>query len=248
MKYLLTCLAALGLLVPVVVWAQPASRSAPPSCSVAQLAAGTCAPARLGTRVRIRNADAAVDENCALDTGAEAIICEYNGTNWVSTDLAGDDLSVGTSQSATFGAPNNMLADRTTLNQIIGIPKLNITHTGALPDGTATAAIVTPLAATCIPVAHGTEADDAVNFVTGAASYQYTAAATAAENDGFDCDFTGHANVEVAIEGMELGAFDYLLKPTEIDQLLYKLQDAYQKKAIQDSRIQKRKENLEKKE
>ena len=49
---------------------------------------------------------------------------------------------------------------------------------------------------------------------------------------------TGHANVEVAIEGMELGAFDYLLKPTEIDQLLYKLQDAYQKKAIQDKKIE----------
>jgi DNA-binding NtrC family response regulator len=41
---------------------------------------------------------------------------------------------------------------------------------------------------------------------------------------------TGHANVEVAIEGMELGAFDYLMKPMDIDQLLYKLQDAYKKK------------------
>ncbi|MFZ1201351.1 MAG: response regulator [Desulfobacterales bacterium] len=48
---------------------------------------------------------------------------------------------------------------------------------------------------------------------------------------------TGHANVEVAIEGMKLGAFDYLMKPIEIDQLLYKLQDAYQKKAIQDKKI-----------
>ena len=41
---------------------------------------------------------------------------------------------------------------------------------------------------------------------------------------------TGHANLEVAIEGMELGAFDYLMKPMEIDELLYKLQDAYKKK------------------
>ena len=41
---------------------------------------------------------------------------------------------------------------------------------------------------------------------------------------------TGHANVEVAIRGMELGAFDYLMKPIEIDELLYKLQDAYKKK------------------
>ena len=52
---------------------------------------------------------------------------------------------------------------------------------------------------------------------------------------------TGHANVEVAIEGMKLGAFDYLMKPIEIDQLLYKLQDAYQKKAIQDKKIEAQK-------
>jgi DNA-binding NtrC family response regulator len=52
---------------------------------------------------------------------------------------------------------------------------------------------------------------------------------------------TGHANVEVAIEGMRLGAFDYLMKPIEIDQLLYKLQDAYQKKAIQDKKIEAQK-------
>ncbi|MBW1895135.1 MAG: response regulator, partial [Deltaproteobacteria bacterium] len=33
---------------------------------------------------------------------------------------------------------------------------------------------------------------------------------------------TGHASVEVAIEGMELGAFDYLMKPMDIDELFYK--------------------------
>ncbi|MFY9706544.1 MAG: response regulator [Desulfobacterales bacterium] len=54
---------------------------------------------------------------------------------------------------------------------------------------------------------------------------------------------TGHANVEVAIEGMKLGAFDYLMKPIEIDQLLYKLQDAYQKKAIQDKKIEAQKKD-----
>lgn len=31
---------------------------------------------------------------------------------------------------------------------------------------------------------------------------------------------TGHASVELGIEGMELGAFDYLLKPVDIDELL----------------------------
>lgn len=48
---------------------------------------------------------------------------------------------------------------------------------------------------------------------------------------------TGHANMEVAIEGMELGAFDYLMKPMDIDELLYKLQDAYRKKLLQEQRI-----------
>jgi len=37
---------------------------------------------------------------------------------------------------------------------------------------------------------------------------------------------TGHANIEVAVKGMELGAFDYLMKPMNIDDLLFKLQDA----------------------
>ena len=41
---------------------------------------------------------------------------------------------------------------------------------------------------------------------------------------------TGHADMEIAIEGMELGAFDYLMKPADIDELLYKIQDAYKKK------------------
>ncbi|MEW6366786.1 MAG: response regulator [Acidobacteriota bacterium] len=31
---------------------------------------------------------------------------------------------------------------------------------------------------------------------------------------------TGHASVELGVQGMELGAFEYLLKPTELDELL----------------------------
>ena len=50
---------------------------------------------------------------------------------------------------------------------------------------------------------------------------------------------TGHASVEVAIEGMELGAFDYLMKPADIDELFYKLQDAFKKKTIQQEKIAK---------
>jgi DNA-binding NtrC family response regulator len=50
---------------------------------------------------------------------------------------------------------------------------------------------------------------------------------------------TGHASLEVAIEGMESGAFDYLMKPVSMDELLYKLQDAYKKKSIQGEKIRK---------
>jgi DNA-binding NtrC family response regulator len=48
---------------------------------------------------------------------------------------------------------------------------------------------------------------------------------------------TGHADVDVAIEGMEQGAFDYLMKPCDIDELLYKIQDAHEKKTIQEVKI-----------
>ena len=51
---------------------------------------------------------------------------------------------------------------------------------------------------------------------------------------------TGHANVEVAIQGMEMGAFDYLMKPMAIDDLVYKIQDAYKKKSIQEKKIKER--------
>ena len=55
---------------------------------------------------------------------------------------------------------------------------------------------------------------------------------------------TGHANMEVALEGMELGAFDYLMKPISIDELLYKLEDASQKRTIHINKIRNMKEGL----
>lgn len=51
---------------------------------------------------------------------------------------------------------------------------------------------------------------------------------------------TGHASVEVAIRGMELGAFDYLMKPMEFEELLYKLEDAFKRKEHQDAKIEKK--------
>jgi DNA-binding NtrC family response regulator len=43
---------------------------------------------------------------------------------------------------------------------------------------------------------------------------------------------TGHASVEAAVQGMDLGAFDYLMKPVGIDELVFKLQDAYKARSI----------------
>ena len=37
---------------------------------------------------------------------------------------------------------------------------------------------------------------------------------------------TGHATVETAIEGMKLGAFDYLMKPCDMDVLMSKVGEA----------------------
>jgi DNA-binding NtrC family response regulator len=38
---------------------------------------------------------------------------------------------------------------------------------------------------------------------------------------------TGYASIEVAMQGMELGAFDYSMKPIDLDELLHKIEDAY---------------------
>ena len=48
---------------------------------------------------------------------------------------------------------------------------------------------------------------------------------------------TGHASMEVAIEGMQMGAFDYLMKPMDMDELLYKAEDAFKKKTIHEGKI-----------
>src|SRR6056297_3321307 len=48
---------------------------------------------------------------------------------------------------------------------------------------------------------------------------------------------TGHATVESAIEGMKLGAFDYLMKPCETEALLKKINSAHERKAAQEDRI-----------
>ena len=48
---------------------------------------------------------------------------------------------------------------------------------------------------------------------------------------------TGHATVENAIDGMKNGAFDYMMKPCDMDELLVKVGDAYDKKQTQENKI-----------
>ena len=50
---------------------------------------------------------------------------------------------------------------------------------------------------------------------------------------------TGHASVETSIEGMKLGAFDYLLKPIKIEDLMTKMAEAFEKKNAHDQKIRK---------
>ncbi|MEE4356488.1 MAG: response regulator [Desulfococcaceae bacterium] len=50
---------------------------------------------------------------------------------------------------------------------------------------------------------------------------------------------TGHASVETSIEGMKLGAFDYLLKPVKLEELMIKIGEAFQKKDSHEQKIRK---------
>lgn len=48
---------------------------------------------------------------------------------------------------------------------------------------------------------------------------------------------TGHATVETAIDGMKLGAFDYLMKPCDIDKLVELVKEAKAKKSRHEEKI-----------
>ena len=50
---------------------------------------------------------------------------------------------------------------------------------------------------------------------------------------------TGHGSIETSIEGMKLGAFDYLLKPIKLEDLLPKLGAAFEQKTTQEQKIRK---------
>jgi DNA-binding NtrC family response regulator len=48
---------------------------------------------------------------------------------------------------------------------------------------------------------------------------------------------TGHATVETGIEGLKLGAFDYLMKPCDIENLLAKVKESAAKKRGNEEKI-----------
>ncbi len=48
---------------------------------------------------------------------------------------------------------------------------------------------------------------------------------------------TGHATVESAIDGLKSGATDYLMKPTEVDDLLQKALEAFEKRLRLEEKI-----------
>jgi len=48
---------------------------------------------------------------------------------------------------------------------------------------------------------------------------------------------TGHATVESAIDGMKMGAFDYLMKPCDMDMLMTKVEEAAAKKRAHEEKI-----------
>jgi DNA-binding NtrC family response regulator len=48
---------------------------------------------------------------------------------------------------------------------------------------------------------------------------------------------SGHADVDSAIEGMKQGAFDYLMKPCDMDQIIAKVNEAAAKKRRHEEKI-----------
>lgn len=52
---------------------------------------------------------------------------------------------------------------------------------------------------------------------------------------------TGHGTIDTAIKGLQLGAYDYLNKPTETKDLVEKILRAYARKSEQEERIRRAK-------
>jgi len=50
---------------------------------------------------------------------------------------------------------------------------------------------------------------------------------------------TGHATIDTAISGLKLGAYDYLMKPADTEDLVAKILRAYARKSEQEERIKR---------
>lgn len=48
---------------------------------------------------------------------------------------------------------------------------------------------------------------------------------------------TGHATVDSAVEGLKAGATDYLMKPTEVEDLVRKAEEAFAKREVLEGKI-----------
>jgi DNA-binding NtrC family response regulator len=49
---------------------------------------------------------------------------------------------------------------------------------------------------------------------------------------------TGHGSMESGIDGIELGAFDFIMKPVRFDDLYEKIRQAYQRKLVHEENTQ----------
>ena len=50
---------------------------------------------------------------------------------------------------------------------------------------------------------------------------------------------TGHGSTQTAVDGLKLGAFDYLMKPADFDEIRTKIDNARKRKDEQEERIRK---------
>lgn len=50
---------------------------------------------------------------------------------------------------------------------------------------------------------------------------------------------TGHASVESGMQGMQLGAFDYVIKPADFDELMEKIRQARERKSIHEEKLRR---------
>ncbi|HIJ75559.1 MAG TPA: response regulator [Deltaproteobacteria bacterium] len=50
---------------------------------------------------------------------------------------------------------------------------------------------------------------------------------------------TGHGSIQLGVKGMQLGAFDYVIKPAEFDELLEKVNQAAERKMLHEERVRK---------